>query len=277
MLRVVAILVLFIIFTLIKLAFKAAKTTIEAGKIAYDTISKSSSFEEAYSRLAENIKNRKSQSSSSDNELGFLEDVIALMAKVAASDGAISRAEIEYMSETIVGIANSMRAVGVSSVQVEETKQHLFAVANRAKNDDKPIYFYTASLADRDVELKKRIMLQLIGFASIDGHSGAKMELLFRIGISLQFSKETILEFISQIFGTSEDSAEEMENPYEVLGCRESDSFETIRMAYRRLVKKYHPDYLHGQGADSATVQEATHKMQEINSAYEKIKKLKGN
>lgn len=275
MLRVVAILALFIIFTLIKLAFKATKATVEAGKIAYDTISKSSSFEEAYSRLAENIRNRGNQTSSSSNELGFLEDVIALMAKVAASDGAISRAEIEYMSETIVGIANSMRTVGVSSPQVEEIKQHLFGVANRAKNDEKPIYFYTVSLADRELELRKRVMLQLIGFASIDGHSDAKMELLFRIGISLQFSKEIILDFINQIFGTPEDSAETMESPYEVLGCRESDSFETIRMAYRRLVKKYHPDYLHGQGADSATVQEATHKMQKINAAYERIKHLR--
>ena len=33
-----------------------------------------------------------------------------------------------------------------------------------------------------------------------------------------------------------------MKDPYEVLGVSPSDSDETIRAAYKALVKKYHPD-----------------------------------
>jgi len=33
-----------------------------------------------------------------------------------------------------------------------------------------------------------------------------------------------------------------MDDPYKVLGVRRDDSDETIRSAYRKLAKRYHPD-----------------------------------
>ncbi len=278
MVRIIGILILFIIFTLIKLAFRATKKAVEAGKVAYDSITNSSSFEEAYKNFARSIGNKERDSAqrATNNQMAMLEEVIALMAKVAASDGRISREEVEYMSETIVTIGDSMLAAGVHSSIVEQVKKSLFSVANSAKSDDKPIYYYTAVLSNAEIELRKRAMLQIIGFAGIDGYSEAKMELLFRIGVSLHFTKDELVAFIQQVFGRPEEQAEQFSDPYKVLGCQETDSFDTVRLAYRRLVKKYHPDYLHGQGADDATVQEATRKIQEINAAYEQIKARRG-
>lgn len=276
--RIIGFIILFIIFTVIKLAFKATKKAVEAGKVAYDSIANSNSFEEAYKNFARNIgnKERNSEQRAINNQLAMLEEVVALMAKVAASDGRVSREEVEYMSETIVTIAESMLAAGVHSSIVEQVKKNLFSVANTAKNDNKPIYYYTAVLSNSEAELRKRVMLQIIGFAGIDGYSDAKMELLFRIGVSLHFTKDELVALIEQVFGKPEEQSGQFSDPYKVLGCRETDSFDTIRMAYRRLVKKYHPDYLHGQGADDATVQEATRKIQEINAAYEQIKARRG-
>lgn len=57
-------------------------------------------------------------------------------------------------------------------------------------------------------------------------------------------------------------------NPYEVLGVSEDADEETIKKAYKELVKKYHPDkYVNNPLADLAT-----EKMKEINQAYDMIK-----
>ncbi len=56
-------------------------------------------------------------------------------------------------------------------------------------------------------------------------------------------------------------------NPYEVLGVSPNDDEETIKKAYRRLVKKYHPDRYQG----SPLADEASEKLKEINLAYDMI------
>ena len=56
-------------------------------------------------------------------------------------------------------------------------------------------------------------------------------------------------------------------NPYEVLGVSEGADEETVKKAYRALVKKYHPDkYVNNPLADLAS-----EKIKEINKAYDMI------
>ena len=64
-------------------------------------------------------------------------------------------------------------------------------------------------------------------------------------------------------------------DPYEVLGVSKEASFAEIKKKYRELSRKHHPDFL-GAGASSDEVAKATKKTQEINEAYEQIKKMKG-
>ena len=56
-------------------------------------------------------------------------------------------------------------------------------------------------------------------------------------------------------------------DPYKVLGVNPGDDEETIKKAYRKLVKKYHPDrYVNTPMADMAN-----EKLKEINEAYDMI------
>ena len=57
-----------------------------------------------------------------------------------------------------------------------------------------------------------------------------------------------------------------MDDPYKILGISTAATDEEITKAYRRLAKKYHPDINPGN-------EEAGKKMQEVNAAYEQIKK----
>ncbi|MBR0366466.1 MAG: DnaJ domain-containing protein [Clostridia bacterium] len=62
-------------------------------------------------------------------------------------------------------------------------------------------------------------------------------------------------------------------NPYEVLGVNEGADEETIKKAYKELVKKYHPDkYINNPLADLAA-----EKMKEINKAYDMLTKNNTN
>ena len=64
-------------------------------------------------------------------------------------------------------------------------------------------------------------------------------------------------------------------DPYEVLGVSKEASFAEIKKKYRELSRKHPLDFL-GAGAGSDQVAKATKKTQEINEAYEQIKKMKG-
>lgn len=56
-------------------------------------------------------------------------------------------------------------------------------------------------------------------------------------------------------------------SPYEVLGVREGADFETVKKAYRELVRKYHPD----QYTNHPLSDLAEEKLKEINSAYDEL------
>ena len=55
-----------------------------------------------------------------------------------------------------------------------------------------------------------------------------------------------------------------IQNPYEVLGVSYGATDAEVTKAYRKLVKKYHPDLHPGD-------EEAAKKMREINEAYDNI------
>ncbi|MBP3359667.1 MAG: J domain-containing protein [Clostridia bacterium] len=62
-------------------------------------------------------------------------------------------------------------------------------------------------------------------------------------------------------------------NPYEVLGVPEGADEETIKRAYKELVKKYHPDkYVNNPLADLAS-----EKLKEVNKAYDMLTNKSGS
>ena len=62
-----------------------------------------------------------------------------------------------------------------------------------------------------------------------------------------------------------------MSDPYKVLGVSPYATDDEISKAYKNLAKKYHPDNY----TDNPLADLATEKMQEINQAYDEIKKTR--
>ncbi len=65
-----------------------------------------------------------------------------------------------------------------------------------------------------------------------------------------------------------------LDDAYKILEINENSNTEEIKAAYKKKIKEYHPDRLSGLGAE---LQKLAHqKTQELNSAYNLLKKIKG-
>ena len=263
--------ILLLLFRLFTMVSRGARKLIDLSVDAYKSVKHSESFEEAYQNFTTNQYSKA--------RLSIPEEVIALMAKIAKSDGKISELEIEFMSNVIKSMTGAMKSAGLPDVVLAVVKKKLYALANRAKNDQNPISYYCQTLSASGLEIRAGAMMQLISFASLDGLSENTLEMLQEIGRLLTFDDAQIQQLIDQVSGRGRSSyANESvtQDPYAVLDCVDTDDFTAIKKAYRKMVKENHPDFMHGKGLDDADIKAATEKMQDINAAYEEIKKRKG-
>jgi DnaJ domain len=77
------------------------------------------------------------------------------------------------------------------------------------------------------------------------------------------------LQDIEDLDARERDAEAHQDSPHEVLGLRPEASQEEIRVAYKRLVKQYHPDRLASLGEEFRVM--AEQKMKLINAAYETL------
>lgn len=66
------------------------------------------------------------------------------------------------------------------------------------------------------------------------------------------------------------------DNAFEALGIRPTATKEQIKTAYRRAISRYHPDRLISRDAGENELKYATLKMQNIKTAYDKIRRERG-
>ncbi len=78
----------------------------------------------------------------------------------------------------------------------------------------------------------------------------------------------------SSTAGSSEININEA---YDLLGVKASDSDTEIKKAYRRLMSQHHPDKLVSKGLPEEMIKLATEKTQQIKKAYEQIKRERAN
>ena len=74
---------------------------------------------------------------------------------------------------------------------------------------------------------------------------------------------------------SSRSDAGSLAAAYSVLGCSSSDSDETIKARYKKLIKEFHPDVIASKGLPEEFMKFATEKFDQIQKAYEAIKKVR--
>ena len=135
-------------------------------------------------------------------------------------------------------------------------------------------------LTKREYAKRLKVMEYLLNLAFID-NDFSKTEFMITedIANTLEIKKADFEQLIASFehFYASKQNTKELslQKACEVLGVSLDDDMAAIKKSYRKLVKENHPDIVAGSGASQSIIDEATAKLQEINEAYEILKKEK--
>jgi len=230
------------------------------------TIFKSYGKYEAYSQKA--FKDFSvSHESLKNSELGLF---VALVAKVAKADG-----KVDALEAQLVGIMFD----DISAVfpEAAKTKQILKDIFNEEKERTDNIEEIAHSLANairKNKAQQQQFMGFLIQLAFIDGEvSQGEEEILGIIAEAMEFDPNAYHAIFDQFEKMMQNVTPKanIEDAYALLGVNADTDMRTIKKAYKKLIREYHPDIIASQGKSEAYMKEATAKTQEINQAYEMI------
>ena len=208
------------------------------------------------------------------HEAGLL---VALMAKVSKADGQVCELEAEVLKHTFTDISSHFQ----NADEVRENLKKLYEVEKNSFDNLIDICNRLYNLTKNDYHKRLKIMEYLLNLAFIDKEfSNTEMMITEDISnalkIKIQDFNNLINTFKSFYTQQASNKAISLEKAYEILESKSSDDATTLKKNYRALVKKHHPDIISGQGAAQNIIDEATRKLQEINEAYELIKKDRG-
>ncbi|VUD47912.1 Co-chaperone protein DjlA [Thalassocella blandensis] len=217
----------------------------------------------------------------------FFQTVFPLLGKLAKADGRVSEEEIS-------GAEQLMTKMGLS----HEQRQHAIALFKEGVDpeyDIEPVLAQFVSECARYNNLKQLLLVYLITIAYADGSLHAEEEgLLQVVADKLGYSRIAFNHLLGMIKaqtyfyrGQQDQSGyrsggyqnhrplkqDELKLAYEALGVEGDIGDKELKRAYRKLMSEYHPDKLAGRGVPEDMVKLATERSQEIQSAYDLIKK----
>jgi len=195
-----------------------------------------------------------------EKSIAFTIGVIVLGAKMAKADGAVTRDEVAAFKEVFHVPQEEMRNVG--------------RVFNQAKRDARGFEPYARQLGRMFRENPKILEELLDGLFHIARADGAVREqelaYLERVAECFGFGEADWQRIRAANVGPAED------DPYVILGVAHDADEESLRRAYRELVREHHPDRLMAQGLPEEFVSLANEKLARINRAWTEVKKRRG-
>ena len=202
----------------------------------------------------------------------FLGTVFVLMGKIAKADGQISQNEISHVELLF-------QKLGMTA----EHRQRSIALFKQgaAENFDiKPTLKEFMAVCGHTNSLKQMLLVYLIVMALADGNlDPAEEKLLLEIAQHLGYSQDAFRQILAMIInqthfaGGQASTASSLEDAYKALGVSKESTDQEVKRAYRKLMSQYHPDKLMGQGVPEDMIAVATAQAQEVQIAYDLIKK----
>ena len=189
----------------------------------------------------------------------FAISLIILTAKLAKVDGHVSKEELIAIKQKLKIPDHEIDQVG--------------KIFNKAKKDSlgfEPYAQQISQIYQNNPAVLDEVINILFYIAEADG--------------KVSNSELAMIRNIAKIFALTDSQFEGIKesrkgsdklNPYVVLGCTSNDDFATIRKKYLKLSKEHHPDVLVSKGVPNEVIEESKKKMRAINSAFDKIEKMK--
>lgn len=259
----------------------------------------SPNFDDESSNSQKNQSNNQNSTYSNTNESeykGFFTTqeasyIVQILAKLIISDGEIDTKEVLTLGAFINFVANDD----------EKQAEILLDIFTKALTSNispyKTVFFYKQKFNPNRAEMTYIIFL-FLHMAYSDGefshHEKAIFDEIFKgFGIS-DDEKARIYDYFYKQYGhkyrsrsrekfdddfdgeydSDESYCSDEPDPYEVLGLSKDATFDEVKKRYRKLASQNHPDRF--ANASNEEIAASTKRMQEINTAYEKIKKEMG-
>ena len=187
----------------------------------------------------------------------FNVSLLVLSAAVMKADGSVKKSELDYVKRFFL-----------SNFGQERAEKYILMLREILKQDIQ-IYEVSQQIGRfMDYSSKLQLLHYLFGIASADGSTHEnEVDVITNIAKYMGISSSDF-QSIKAMFVQEVDSA------YKILGIDSTATDDEIKKAYREMAKKYHPDKVAYLGDDVR--KSAEQKLQEVNEAYDKIKKQRG-
>ena len=188
--------------------------------------------------------------------------MFCMAAKMAKADGAVSREELAFMEDFMINTLE-MDSADRSTIMKYWTE---------AKNDSYSFEHYCNNYynqSDKDPELLYVVLRILFELAASDKKLHPQEERMLKYAADKFELSQYFEDFKEQYFPSTDKY-------YSMLDCRKTDTNEQIKSSYRRLAAELHPDKFASKGLPAEMIEYAKKRLQEINEAYEIVRRERG-
>lgn len=187
----------------------------------------------------------------------FISILLVLSAAVMKADGKVLKTELNFL-----------KSFFQQQFGHRFTQQHLLFLKETLDKDAVNVNEVCSFLRYRTTEeVRIQLIHYLFGIAKADNHvSDKEIEVISRIARQLHVSEADFMS-VKNMFYRNPSS------DYTILGISQDASNDEIKKAYRKMAVKYHPDKVQDMGEEHQKA--AREKFQQIQAAYENIKKIR--
>jgi DnaJ like chaperone protein len=188
--------------------------------------------------------------------------ILSILAKIAKADGVVTRDELAVVDRFIARLNISPDEQAFARRVFNEAKDSPYAL------EDFATQFYLMTQAQPAV---------LCSF----------LDVLFQVAAAdgvLHPAEERALHIVKDIFRLSDVQFDSIraryfandDKYYQMLNCTLNSTDEEIKKSYKKLAREFHPDTVIAKGLPDEFIEFATRRFQEIQEAYEQIRKKRG-
>lgn len=187
----------------------------------------------------------------------FNVSLLVLSAAVMKADGSVKKSELDYVKRFFL-----------TNFGQERAEKYILMLREILKQDIQ-VYEVSQQIGRfMDYSSKLQLLHYLFGIASSDGSTHENEVDLISVISKYMGISSADFQSIKAMFVQQVDSA------YKILGVEPDATDDDVKKAYREMAKKYHPDKVAYLGEDVR--KSAEQKLQEVNEAYDKIRKQRG-
>ncbi len=208
----------------------------------------------------------------------FSDALLTVLAAAMNADGRVTKSELSLVKQILI-----------SQFGEEEAKTQLLKLRDMLKTnlDVRAAAMQIGSMVSYADKLK--ICEILCQIAEADGIiTDSEVQTVVNIAYYMGLSRQDVVNISERLHpngrergnysyegsNSYDSNAPSLKSAYETLGIKEDATNEELKNAYRKLVKKYHPDRYANESADAQA--EAETKFKEVQAAYDKIKAARG-